>query len=283
MFSKRRPVLFISKNYIETGWVTLSKELLFEGDETRTYSLDTLPEHLRRIQASTRESLRIVLSEELVYVTTLSFPSSVRINRKRVEELAETSIPENLQQTLWDFRTMRYKEHSKRAGEILVQVAVIEQGFARVLDHAIQSGMCQVDAVLPESSILALFEESYDGMTLIVAEDRESTVIVGVSCGLVMGTVVKQGVLVESTAIESAVHFLEDISSERISRIIGSRLSNQDILAVFEKQGYLIEIRDYNPLLGVFLVKTRGSDEQVLNLISDTNSVTSWWCRLMKR
>lgn len=283
MFSKRRPVLFISKNYIETGWVATSREVVFEGGETLSYSLDTLSAQLERIQSDTRESLHIVLSEELVYVTALSFPRGAEVTRNNVQEVAEASIPEDLQQTMWDFRTMRFREHAKKSNETLVQVVVVEQDFAKKLDQALQSGVCHAEIILPESYILALFEEKYEGMTLIVEEDRESTIIAGVSQGLVVGTVVKPGVLSDGIVIVDAIKFLEDVSGERITRIVGSHLTNQNLLSEFDNQGYIIERRDYNPLLGVFLGKKWGRDENILNLSSDSGTTDSWWQRLVTR
>lgn len=192
MFSKKHPALFISSGFIEPGNVTVSRELLFEGSEALPYDREMFHQTLSQVLASPHKKARIVLSEELVYVTTLLFPAGTKLTRELVRSRAEETIPEDLRATAWDFRTMHYKETIGEAGGILVQVAVVEGGFSGILSKTLVEQDFSVEAILPESSVLASLVADKEGVTVIVEQDRERTLFIACESNLVLSTQTKK-------------------------------------------------------------------------------------------
>lgn len=283
MFSRKHPVLFISKGFIEPGQVTVARELRFEGGEAVPYTLPTLHQALQQIPGLARQSVRLVLSEELVYVAALSFSKKTKLTREVVRVRAEETIPEDLRTTEWDFRTMRYVKHSETAESVSVQVAVIEHSFARALETALQTSAFSVASILPESYVLASFEKNAAGVTVIVEQDREGVLLVAALGGFVLLTSVKPELLSDKAVVERFLSFVEE-KGEKVVRVIGSHLADATVLQSLQEKGYVCLEQSYNPLLGAFAEKVSGKDENVLNLnVFSKRSEHSWWWRLFHK
>lgn len=283
MFSQRHPVLFISKGFIEPGQVTVAQELRFEGGAAVPYTLSTLREALEQIPGIAHRPVRLVLSEELVYVAALSFPQKTKLTREVVRVRAEETIPEDLRTTEWDFRTMRYMKHSETAESVSVQVAVIEHSFAQALEAVLQESTFSVASILPESYVLASFEKDAEGVTVIVEQDREGVLLIAALGGFVLLTSVKPGLLSDEAVVERFLSFVEE-KGEKVARVIGSHLEDAALLASLQGKGYTCLEQSYNPLLGVFSEKISGRDENVLNLnVFSERSAHSWWQRFFRK
>lgn len=267
-FKKHFFVSFISKHFIDSGYITVGKKILFEGAEAFEYTEETFSETFKKIGEVSKGKVRIVLSEELVYVTELSFPSGTRITRDVVLEKAEQSIPEDLRKTAWDFQTLHYAEKSKEKGEILVQVAVIEKSFSDIFRAALTTNPLAIESIFPESYVFANFEKEEAGVAVIVAQNRESVLICAVEDGFAIVTRVEEG----GITIDKVREFLQFLSlskGKKAERIIFSRFTEEDfsLFLPLADEGYEILARDYNPLIGAALhKKVTGKDEDVLNI-----------------
>lgn len=283
MFSKKHPALFISSGFIEPGNVTVSRELLFEGGEVLPYDRETFRQTLSQALVSTDKEARLVLSEELVYVTTLLFPAGTKLTRELVRSRAEETIPEDLRATAWDFRTMRYRETIGEEGRILVQVAVVEGGFSDVLSKALAEQDFSVEAILPESSVLASLVATKEGVTVIVEQDRERILFIACESNLVLSTQTKQGAL-EYPSLKAFLLFVSSVLEKKIESIVLSHVSDAELKDRLEKDGYTYEEQSLNPLLGAFFLKVSGKDELVLNLNTFSRvSQKSWWQRFFRK
>lgn len=282
MFSRKYPVVFVSKGFVEPGMITLSPKLSFEGGESLPYTKENFFEVLQNIPLLQRKKVYMVLSEELVYTVALYFPVKTELTREVVQARVEEIIPENLKAAKWDFRTIQYAEHSKKEGLLSLQVTVIEQSFAEALGKALERSNFSVESILPESYVLASFEKNLEGVTVIVEQNRESVLFLATFRGLVLCTMVHPGVITDSMALESFLSFAATSTGKKIDRIIGSHLiQGQNILASFEEKGYRCSERDYNPLLGVLIEKSSGKDESVLNLNAlFVRPKKHWWQRI---
>ena len=277
MFSKKHPALFISSGFIEPGTVTLSRELLFEGSEALSYSKETFPGILKQALAVSDQGARIVLSEELVYVTTLLFPAGTKLTRELVRSRAEETVPEDLRTTAWDFRTMRYQELTGTEGGILVQVAVVEGSFSDMLSTVLAERGFAVEAILPESSVLASLMAMKSGVTVIVEQDRERTLFIACESNLVLSTQTKKGAS-EYPSLKAFLMFVSGVLEKNIETIVLSHVDDALLKEALEKDGYAYEEQSLNPLLGAFLLKVSGRDESVLNLnIFSQAPKRSWW------
>jgi len=281
MFSDQHSALFISRGYIEPGRVTLLPEI-FEGLPALSYSPETFASTLAGIPELVG-SVRLVLAEELVYVTTLTLPKGTAVTRELIRRRAEEKIPEDLRHTSWDFRTMQYVAEPEESEGITVQVAVVEEHFGTMLQKALSQASFRVESILPESYVLASFEATEAGMTLIIEQNRESVLLVAAQSGSVLHTTLVSG-MVRTEEVEAFLSFVMSESGRAVERITLSHISGDHLIQALCARGYVCFERSYNPLLGAFTEKISGKDDMVLNL-RDTliKPERSWWQKLIKR
>lgn len=283
MFSKKIPTLFISRNFVEPGLVTLASTPLFDGSEALPYTRETLGAVLARIPFLKGKSVRMVLSEELVYVTALSFPRGTKLTREAVRIKAEETIPEDLRATDWDFRTMHYVKHGETEEQTLVQVAVIERGFTAELEAALHTQAFTVESILPESYVLAAFEAHEAGVTVIVEQDRENILLTACEAGLVFATEIKKGEIT-GEEVSQFLSFASDRSTKKVERVLFSHLETTVCLEAVKASGFSCEERSYNPLFGATLEKASGKDATVLNLnVFPGHDTLPWWRKFFKK
>lgn len=279
MFSKKIYTLFIGKHFIDPGFVTLGNVPLFDGGDVLPYTSETLPAILGQVDGLSRgKKIRVVLGEELVYVTELQFPARTHITRELIRESAEASVPEDLRTTNWDYQTLRYARKDQKEGEISVQVAVIESSFSKVLRDALAANPLPIECVLPESYVLASLERS-EGVSVIVERNRDTAVIVAAENGTVVATSIRMGdELLEE--LRAFMGYVADQKKKKVTRIIFSHFSAEALsqYAGLEEAGYEVTQKDYNPLIGIALQENVfGRDEDVLNIDVFPLAERSWW------
>ena len=278
MFSKKRFVVFISKQFIDPGFVTIGSEPFFDGGEAFRYTKETLADGLKKIQTISKEKMRIVLGEEFVYVTELSFPHGTTITRELVREKAEEVIPENLKQTEWDFQTLHYKEKTKDTDTILVQVAVIEKSFSESFRQALAVTPLSIEAIYPESYVLANLEIEESEVVIIIEQDRELTVLCAVLDGFVVATRVKKDAITTED-VRGFLSFLSTYKGKSPKKIFLSHCGEENLLKDLSLEGYEVRVKEYNPLVGAALLeKISGEDEEILNIdIFSSIEKKAWW------
>lgn len=275
MFEKKRYVLFVGKRFIEPGMVTLGKTASFEGGEALSYTSETLADALRNIRERTTGKVRVVLSEELVYVTEISFPASTSVTRESIREKAEEFIPDDLHDSQWDFETLHYTEKRKES-ETLVQVAMIERSFAEALKAALAIVSLPLESVVPESYALASFVADREGVSVIVERDRESTTLIATEQGSVISTYVQDSVTTDDLSL--FLGFVKGKGKE-VKRIVFSHFAEEEVapFRIFEEQGYEVLAENYNPLIGAAAQDISGRDEAVLNIDMFRTNKKPWW------
>ncbi len=268
-FSKKIYTLFISRRFIDPGIVTLRREPSFEGQEAIEYDQETFADAIRQVsERFPFKKIRIVLGEDLVYVTDLSFPVGTTITRDLVRQRAEESVPESLRETDWDFKTMRYAKKRETETETVVQVAVVEGVFSRNFHQALERYPLRIESVLPESYVYAILESPCECVAVIVEQGRESVVLCAVEDGLVLATDVRKECSVRD--LSDFIVFIADKKEKKIDRIVLSHLDEEHIAALktfAEERGYECLVKEHNPLIGVALQeKVFGKDEEILNI-----------------
>mgnify|MGYP000552962705 CR=1 FL=1 len=279
-FSQKYPVLYLSKQSIDPGQVTVGKEVLYQGSDACTYTEETLVHALKEVQRLFQKDMRVILSEELVYVTELSFPSGTHLTRDLVQQTLKGTIPEDVSSTEWDFQTLHFAQKQEAMSEIRVQVAVVEGRFFRQFTKALETVALPIVSIVPESYVLAQMVQAYEGGTLLVARNRETTLLAAVENGFVIATrSVKKSVSPED--ISAFLLFVASHKERTIARIIFSHFSSEE-MAPFQAlvaDGYELLSEDLNPLVGAVLqVPLRGTDETILNLQTFLSKrKRAWW------
>jgi hypothetical protein len=285
IFSKNHPVIFISKHCIDPGIVTIGKEVSFEGFPALVYDENTLADALNQISQLFKKNTRVVLSEELVYVTRLSFPAGISITRELVRAALEKTAPEDLRMTEWDFRTLHYVKKREIEKEILVQAAVMEGKFFQIFSQTLVATSLFIESIIPESYALSRLAIDYEGVSILIARDRESVLLVAAENGFVIAARVER----EEITLDKIEKFLSFISERKLveaARIIFSRFTEEEMIS-FQKlktDGYELIQADYNPLIGAALEKNvAGKDEEVLNLNNFLLEKKPSWRNVLKK
>lgn len=284
MFSKKHFILYISKHFIDPGLVTIGKNISFEGFEALAYDENTLADVLRQIRLL-RKNFRVVLSDELVYVTELAFPAGTSLTRDLVRRSLESAIPEDLRLTVWDFQTLKYIKKKETETEILVQAAVMEGKFFRTFSQALQSVPLDIESIVPESYALSRLAADYSGVSLLAARGRESVLLAAVENGFVIAASVEREELTLAT-IEKFISFVSERKSGKAARIIFSHFTEDEMLDFQKLQtgGYELIQADYNPLVGAALqTRVSGKDEEVLNLNTFLFEKKTNWRNILKK
>jgi hypothetical protein len=269
LFSKKHYTLYIGKDRIDPGLVVLKDEPVFYADEAFVYDAASLPAILVEIAKLAKgRKTRIVLSEELVYVTELSFPATAELSREQIRQEAEASIPEDLHATDWDFQALQYVSKPEGDGVRLVQVAAIRSSFTSLLHAALATSDLRVENMLPESCALAVLEPSPEELSVIVTQNGPKAFFSAVRDGFVVTSQTKEGDL-SAADLTHFVAFVERKAGVAVSRVIGSRL-NQSVFSEISSAsgvGRPCVQRDMNPLVGIALKeRISGDDDEVLNL-----------------
>lgn len=286
MWNQTRYTLFIGKNFIDPGFVTLRKEPIFESGDPLAYTLETLPDVLSQLQAASSKRIRIVLAEELVYVVGLTFPVDFSLTRTLIQEKAAESIPEDLQSTEWDFQTIAYAKKSETDKETLVQVVVVKKTFAEAFKQALRVTPLPIECILPESYLLAQAAASLDGVSVIVTLGRETVLFSTVERGFVIATSIKTGE-VKPDDLASFLDFVTIQKLKKVERVIFSRFSPEAVepfQTLVEERCELV-VADYNPsVIAAVQKKISGRDETVLNIdIFRSEKGLSLFQRLLER
>lgn len=260
LFSKKRYTIFIGKDRIDPGLVVLDDEPVFYADEAFAYVPETFAAALASVgQLAKRRKARIVLSDELAYVTEFRLPAGTALSRDLVRQEAESSIPEDLRSTDWDFQALRYASKAGADGSVSVQVAVIQSSFAQLLHEALPVSGLSVESIVPESYALALLEPSPAELSVIIAQNGPAILLAAVRDGFVVASETKHAL--ETGDIEAFIAFSERRSGLSVARLVCSGVG------VPPEMGRPCESRTLNPLIGAaYEEKISGNDEAVLNL-----------------
>jgi hypothetical protein len=261
LFPKKRYTLFIGKDRIDPGLVVLDDEPVFYADEAFTYTRETFAQVLADIgRIAKGKKARIVLCEELVYVTELRLSAETELTRERIRQEAEASVPEDLQTTDWDFQAMRYASKPGINGDVAVQIAVIQSVFSQMLREALPGSGLSIESVVPESYAIALLEPSPLELSIIAAQSGPVALLAAIHDGFVVASETKRTFTAQD--IDAFAVFSERKSGMPVVRLVCSGID------AVSSAAYTSENRSLNPLIGAALEeKISGNDEAVLNLV----------------
>lgn len=278
MFTWKYGILFFSKNTIE--WRVIDRSGVSLSHRSFDYTAETLSEVLVTVGALWQGNIRVILGEELVYVTELSIPGGKTLTRVVVLEEALQSIPEDLKQTGWDFE--RAHTIRRRGAEefFRVQVVVVEKTFSEQLRVALRESGLVVESMISESYALSLMEADASRVTVIMRQRLGKVLFCAVEGQLVLSTRLEAGVAtVERT--RAFLAFLASHKGKKATHIFLCSDVPEEVVAehaIFSTEGFEVLSRDPS----VFVAASRqrhifGADETVLNIdVSDGGEKNAW-------
>jgi hypothetical protein len=256
MFTNKKSIIFLTKSKIKITSVSLGakpkESLIAESD----WNFDNLLAIILKHRKSIGSSARLLLSEDFVYVINLSFPSAVILNRDAIRQKAQEFIPEDLNETIWD-----YKEISER--QILLASAVKE--LYKDLSKIIFKSGLQITTIEPLSLSLArLTKREADPILFIFFYDKAYLT------------------LAQKEAVYATERIELPINKDKVKKFISFAKENYGITPKkivfcgdtkdlnfkdYEKENFKVEIQDLSPTISLaYKADVKDKDKKVLSL-----------------
>ncbi|MBI2049366.1 hypothetical protein HYT32_00420 [Candidatus Roizmanbacteria bacterium] len=268
MFTNKKTIIFLTKSKIKITSVTLGNKpkenVIAESD----WNFDNLLGILSKYRKTIGKSVRLLLSEDFVYVVTFSLPFAEVLGRDVIREKAQEFIPENLNETIWDFKEVERK--------ILVSAAVKER-YGTLSEIIIKSGL-HIETIEPLSfSFTRLLEKQVDPILFVYLYDKAYLTLA--QKDLVLATE-RLNLPINKEEIKKFILFAKEnlkISPRKI--IFCGNTQNLD-LKEYEKEGFKIQMQELSPIISLaYKQDVKDKDKKVLNLellkFSYTLSLTS--------
>lgn len=261
MFETHKSIILFTKSHVKAIRVQIGVKPKETKVVVFSWTPQTLPKVLLAVKKITGENVRILLNDDLVYVVTLALSEQDTRNREQVKIQAQTLIPENLDQTSWDYKVVLVSQTQQS----VVQVVAVLQSFYTQLHNALVKTKIKVEAAEPQSFAIARAFESEPAPHLLVY----ATTNILLACaqkGLVITTQATIAPLT-TAAIQQVQQFVKDHFNLSLKKIIicGKPVSLQNDLA--KQVGFPIVVYPVSAAASIAMKKDiDGQDMDVLSL-----------------
>lgn len=257
MFSKKRSIIYITRSKIKLVNVTMGKKPKEETIGEAFWMSDSLESILLKFKKNVKGIARILLSEDFVYVVTLSFPVGSFVNRNNVQEKAQELIPENLNETVWDYKVTTPST---------IQVVAVVPSLSEKLNEAIVKTGFRIEEIVPLSYALASFAKNQDIPLLYVYKDEE--ILLGLAQkGTVITTKRILNANIDRNTINQFIAFAKDQFSKEPKTIIFCGDTSNIDTGEFQNEKLKAEIQNISPIVSLaYKEDLKGKDEDVLNI-----------------
>ncbi|MEK7517298.1 MAG: hypothetical protein AAB583_02020 [Patescibacteria group bacterium] len=256
MFERKKSILFITKSKIKIVSVVFGKipreNVIAESD----WNFDNLLSFILQYKKSIGNYARLLISEDFVYVITLSFPQEAVLDRDVIRKRAQEFIPEDLNKTIWYF-----KEVSNR--KTLV-VAAVKELFEDISEIITKSEV-RIETIEPLSLSLArltqkqappiLFIYLYDKAYLTFAQKEAVFATERLDLPLTLGKVKK------------FILFTKENFEIGPKEIVFCGNTDALNLQEYEKENFRTQIQQLSPTISLaYKEDTKDKDKKELNL-----------------
>lgn len=256
MFENKKTILFITRSKIKLANVALGKPPTQSILASLDWTPETLPDVLSKLHKEIKGSVRLLLAEDFVYTVNVTVPAGT-VSREIVKKIAQELIPENLDETAWDFRVI--------GSFARVQVVAVSYAMFETLKKSIKKAGLHIEAIEPLSFALARFSKEQDKPVIYVYIDEDEVIVIFAEGGIVMGT--KGFTTIDLNAINQFRAFVKERFSLSPKDIIFCGNTSGVDLAKFSSEKFKAQIQNINPIMSLaFKEDIKGKDEQVLNL-----------------
>lgn len=266
MFLKPKVILYITKTHIAAIQVTLGKQPREKQIAVIEWTSESLTAKLAALKKNIKSNVRLLLDEDLAYVITVSQSLTGQNKREFIQEKAQELIPEDLNETIWDFKEVLALPSSKKETPTkIVQVIAVVESFYKQLQNALQKSGLKIEAAEPLSYALSQTTKHSD-IPLIIAYSTHKPLLILSVKGVVIAT---QRLSVELTP--QKIQEFYELAKQKYS------ITPQKIVFCGKVEGIDLksyvsdtlkgEIRKISPYITLALKKDlKGTDENVLNL-----------------
>jgi len=264
MFERKKTILFITRSKIKISNVTLENKPTEDIIATVDWTPDTLVDVLLKYKKNIRDPARILLGEDFVYTVNLTMLSS-SASRDYIKRKGQELIPENLDETIWDFKEIAKLIPSlSKSPTTTIQVVAVVKTLFEALSKSITKAELQVEAIEPLSYALARFTKRKDQPFLFVYVDTEILLTL-VQKEMVLATQ-RLNVLDPKDINQFIIFAKEKFLSEPQNIVFCGNTKNID-LKEYQNLSVKAVIQDISPAISLsYKEDIKGKDKDVLNL-----------------
>lgn len=269
-FSSEKIIITFSHTTLTVSKITLGSNPKERILTTISWNEKQLPLILKKIKTSIGKNVRILLSEDLTYITALTLPAESELTRDFILQKAQEIIPDDIKTTTWDYKII--PQDSTKKKEIIILVAALVKSYQQSLYPSLEQSGLAIEGIEPISYALARFSQ-YVSVPLVIYHQTDSALLVLANKGELLHT----HTYTLAPLQENIHHFLEECSRKypiTVQKIIVS--SKTSIQAPSTIQGIKTEIQLLNPSISLAYKKdlNRGKNTN-LNLqifsVTETN------------
>ena len=125
MFSNKKSIIFFTKKSLIAVHVFLGLHPKSQITGQIDWTLEKLTDALKTAKKHLGSTVRILLDDDFGYIALVNVPPNTQDEKLFVKQQAETIIPENLDETIWDFKEVLLGKNQPQTGANIIQVAAI--------------------------------------------------------------------------------------------------------------------------------------------------------------
>ncbi|MBI4067701.1 hypothetical protein HY407_04915, partial [Candidatus Gottesmanbacteria bacterium] len=255
----KKSVIYIALDHIEGVQVRLGPKPTLKTIAQFPATLDNFQETLLSLKKSLGSKVKVLLTEDFVYVVSVAVPIEAEDQKEELEKKAQEMIPEPLSQTVWTYKKeLTLKDKNVH---IIQVVAAVKSRFER-LSEALSKNQFEVETLLPVSLAIARLLKKDKDPKLIIYVGKPNLLIL-LEYELVIAT--EQLPLLDNiNHIKTFLEFAKSKYNLIPKKIIISGSLSVDLSSLGE-EGFEIQNQDLNPYLAIALIAKKDKNN-ILNL-----------------
>lgn len=263
MFAQKKIILFITKSKIKIAHVTLGDKPKEQIIHEEAFDKDGLTAILLRNKKSLSGKVRLLLSEDFVYITTLLLPFKSNITKDIITLKAQELIPENLSETSWDFKQSLSSLPNQTT--IPVQIVAAVRVLFEQLSNAFIKARVQVEAIEPTSYAIARFTKNQNKPFLFVFISEEALLILGYK-SIAVATQ-RLTLPLNKQRIDQFISFVKERYLVEPKDVIFCGKTAGIDLKEYQTEKYKAQVQDLSPLVSLaYKEDHEGKEASILNL-----------------
>lgn len=269
MLERKKNIIFISKTKLIVSEVTLAKTSTVKILAEYNWTINTIAAIAQAIKKTVHGSVRVLVGEDSSYVFAIPLPqhSGKEHLRQLIKEKAQLLIPDNLDESVWDF-----KEDNEN-GRPIVQIVSFTKEIVGAIKSFVLNSNLTIEAVEPFSSAAARLTQSEPQLHYILMVGSPSIFIFCYK-GFVFASY-----LIDDTKFAAAFAqinlFVTTHFNLEVWKIVISADNSHAIASAFQAKRFEVTEKNLDPRIGLALKQDiKGEDEDVLNFDFATNKKT---------
>lgn len=271
MFGGKKAILLLSKTHIKAIIVQTGGKPKEEKAISYAWNEQNIAKVLAAVKKITGSTVRILLSDDAVYTTSIIVLASEDVSRDDIKVRSQSQIPENLDETAWDYKEILIlpKQHEK-----MLQVVAVVNAIYKSLQTALTHVPLTIESIEPVSYAIARLLE-HEKTPVVVLHAADTALLMAAYKGLVLATQTRNTLFSPAEILEF-VQYVKQQFSVTPTKIVVSNTQQTLDAATMKNLGLTAQTLHFSPAISTATKKDIvGKDAQTLNLAFFMNQKTS--------